>query len=62
MCIRDRTRDTLDVPVTVQIRTMHNGSPTEVVIAETEVVRDDVKTSTDGSTPTPFTFSTFIEL
>ena len=51
-----KTRDTLDVPVTVQIRTMNNGSPTEVVIAETEVVRDDVKTSTDGSTPTPFTF------
>jgi len=52
-----KTKDSTNIPVTVQIRTMNNGSPTELVLAETEIAPADVFLSTNGSTPTPFTFS-----
>lgn len=46
-------------PVTVQIRTMRDGSPTTVIVpfGETEIAPENVTTSNDGSAATRFTFS-----
>ena len=48
----------LNLPVTVQIRTVTNGYPTNVTIpfAERTLTPDKVNLSTDGSVPTRFTF------
>lgn len=45
-------------PVTVDIRTMENGTPTSYIVpgSITTVESADVKTSTDASVPTRFTF------
>ena len=45
-------------PVTVDIRTMENGTPTSYIVpgSITTVAATDVKTSTDASIPTRFTF------
>ena len=49
-----------EIPVTVQIRTMRDGSPTETVLpfGQTFVQSADVNLSDDGSVPTRFTFDT----
>jgi len=46
------------LPVTLQIRTMVNGYPTETVLPFGEVVKNasDISTSTDATTATTFTF------
>ena len=46
------------LPVTLQLRTMFNGYPTEVVLPFGEVVKQasDISTSTDATTATTFTF------
>ena len=52
------TKDDLDIPVTVQLRTMNNGVPTTKVLPFSEVVLspDEINVSTDGSVPTRVTF------
>ena len=54
--------DTL--PVSVEIRTMHNGYPANVVVPFSTVNKNpaDVNTSTDGSTATTFTFESPVYL
>ena len=46
------------MPVSVEIRTMHNGYPANVVVPFSTVTKNpaDVNTSTDGSVATTFTF------
>ena len=53
-----------DIPVTVQIRTMRDGSPTNTVVpfGETQLQPDEVLLSQDGSVATRFTFSTPVYL
>ena len=53
-----------DIPVTVQIRTMRDGSPTNAVVpfGETQLQPDEVLLSQDGSVATRFTFSTPVYL
>ena len=53
-----------DIPVTVQIRTMRDGSPTNTVVpfGETQLQPDEVLLSQDGSVPTRFTFKTPVYL
>jgi len=53
-----RTKDTNNLPVTMQIRTMQTGLPTTTIIPFGEVVLDpsQVNVSLDGKTPTTFTF------
>jgi hypothetical protein len=54
----------MDIPVTFQLRTMQNGSPTINVIPFSEIVIDpaDVQTSGDGSIATPIRFKSPIYL
>ena len=53
-----RTKDDADVPVTLQIRTMNNGLPTQKILPFSEVTLDpdQVNLSGDGSVPTTFEF------
>jgi hypothetical protein len=53
-----------DIPVTLQIRTIIAGTPSNVVIPFSEVTLDPdkINLSTDGSVPTKFTFSSPIYL
>jgi len=53
-----QAKDTNDLPVTMQIRTMQTGLPTTTIIPFGEVILDpsEVKVSADGKTPTTFTF------
>jgi hypothetical protein len=53
-----RSKDTNEIPVTLQIRTMQNGTPTQQVLpfAETIVEAKDVNISEDGTVPTTFIF------
>ena len=57
-------KDTNDIPVTLQLRTMKTGLPTTEVVAFSEVTidPDDITTSTNGSVPTKFTFESPIYL
>ena len=57
------TKDTT-MPVSVEIRTMHNGYPANIVIPFSEVtlLPADVNTSTDGSAKTTFTFESPVYL
>lgn len=52
-------KDDMDMPVTLQIRTMVNGYPTTKILPFSEIVLspDDVTVSSDGSIPTTFNFS-----
>jgi len=52
------TRDTKNLPVTAQIRTMQTGLPTQEILPFGEVILDpsQVNVSTDGTIPTTFTF------
>ena len=58
-----KTKDP-EIPVTVQIRTMRDGSPTNTVLpfGQTFVQPDDVNLSDDGSVATRFTFDTPVYL
>jgi hypothetical protein len=53
-----RSKDDADVPVTLQIRTMNNGLPTQKILPFSEVTLDpdQVNLSSDGSIPTTFEF------
>ena len=53
-----RTKDDADVPVTLQIRTMNNGLPTQKILPFSEVTLDpdQVNLSGDGSVATTFEF------
>ena len=53
-----RTKDDADVPVTLQIRTMNNGLPTQKILPFSEVTLDpdQVNLSADGSVATTFEF------
>jgi hypothetical protein len=59
-----RTKDTNNLPITMQIRTMQTGLPTTTIIPFGEVVLDpsQVNVSEDGRTPTTFTFSSPVYL
>ena len=52
------------IPVTIQIRTMRDGSPTSTVVpfGETKIKVKDVKISDDGSIPSSFKFKTPVYL
>jgi hypothetical protein len=53
-----RSKDTNNIPVTLQIRTMQNGTPTQRILpfAETVMESKDVNISEDGTVPTTFVF------
>jgi hypothetical protein len=53
-----KTKDTKGIPVTLQIRTMQTGFPTQTILPFAEVTLDpkDVKISEDGTAATTFTF------
>ena len=53
-----KTKDTKGIPVTLQIRTMQTGLPTQTILPFAEVTLDpkDVKISEDGTIATTFTF------
>jgi len=52
------------MPVSVEIRTMHNGYPANMVVPFSTVTKNpaDVNTSTDGSSATTFTFESPVYL
>ena len=58
-----KTKDP-NVPITVQIRTMRDGSPSDTVIpfGETQIQPDEVNLSDDGSVATTFKFKTPVYL
>ena len=58
-----KTKDD-NVAVTVQIRTMRDGTPTTTIVpyGEVNIKPSDVKLSDDGSVPTRFTFDTPVYL
>lgn len=58
-----KTKDEV-APVTIQIRTMKEGSPTSIIVpfGETQVDPKDIPLSKDGSAPTTFKFSTPVYL
>jgi len=53
-----RTKDQRNLPVTIQVRTMQTGLPTQEILPFGEVILDpaQVNISADGLTPTTFTF------
>lgn len=59
-----RSIDDMDIPVTLQIRTMNTGIPTQIIVPNSEVVLDpgDVNVSSDGSVATTFQFKSPIYL
>ena len=59
-----RTKDDTDVPVTIQIRTIQNGLPSEFVLPFSEIVLDpdEVQISNDSSIATPIVFKSPIYL
>ena len=58
------TKDDANVPVTIQIRTMQNGLPSELVLPFSEIVLDpdEVQISNDSSIATPIVFKSPIYL
>jgi hypothetical protein len=59
-----KTKDTKGVPVTLQIRSMRDGTPTQEILPFGEIVLNasDVNISEDGTVPTTFTFPSPIYL
>ena len=59
-----RSIDDMDIPVTLQIRTMDTGIPTQIIVPNSEVVLDpgDINVSSDGSVATTFQFKSPIYL
>ena len=58
------TKDESGIPVTMQLRTMENGVPTNTVFPFSEVTLtpDEINLSTDSSVPTRFTFQSPVYL
>jgi hypothetical protein len=58
-----KTKDD-NIPVTVQIRTMRDGSPTTTIVpfGQTNINPEDILLSDNGSAPTKFSFSTPVYL
>jgi hypothetical protein len=52
------SKDDMDIPVSLQLRTMKNGTPSQKVLPLSEIVLNptDVNTSNDGSVATTFEF------
>jgi hypothetical protein len=59
-----KEKDNTDIPVTVEIRTMHNGYPSPIVLPFSEVTLDpsDIQTSDDGSIATSIVFKSPVYL
>jgi hypothetical protein len=59
-----RTKDTNNIPVTLQIRNMINGSPGQLILpfSEISLSPDEVEVSEDGTVPTRFQFSSPVYL
>ena len=59
-----RSVDDMDLPVTLQIRTMRSGIPTQIIVPNSEVILDpnEVNTSSDASEATTFQFKSPIYL
>ena len=59
-----RSKDDMDIPVTIQLRSMENGSPTQHVIPFSEIILepDEVEVSGDGSVATEVRFKAPIYL
>jgi hypothetical protein len=59
-----KTKDTKGIPVTLQIRAMQTGLPTQTILPFSEVTLDpkDVKTSENGTVATTFNFSSPVYL
>jgi hypothetical protein len=59
-----KSKDDMDIPVTIQIRTMQGGLPTQNVVPFSEVVLnpEKISTSQDGSVATPFQFKSPVYL
>ena len=53
-----QTKDDMDIPVTIQIRTMEGGVPTQKVLPFSEIILtpDQINTSTNGTVATRFNF------
>lgn len=53
-----KSKDQNNIPVTLQLRTMANGFPTQEILPFSEIILDpnEVNTSDDGSVATSFTF------
>lgn len=53
-----QSKDDTNIPVSIQIRTMENGTPTKTILpfSDVTVQARDVNISTDSSVPTRFTF------
>ena len=58
------SKDDMDIPVVIQLRTMENGTPTQKIIPFSEIViaPEDVTTSADGSVATSIEFKTPVYL
>ena len=52
------SKDDMEIPVTIQLRTMQNGFPTQHILPLSEIVLDpaDINVSGDGSVATSFNF------
>ena len=59
-----KTKDDMDIPVTLQIRTMQNGFPTQKILPFSEITLDpsQVRTSGDSSVATSFIFKSPVYL
>ena len=59
-----KTKDDMDIPVTLQIRTMQNGFPTQKILPFSEITLDpsQVRTSGDSSVATSFVFKSPVYL
>ena len=59
-----RTKDDMDIPVTLQIRTMQNGFPTQKILPFSEITLDpsQVRVSGDSSVATSFVFKSPVYL
>jgi hypothetical protein len=59
-----KEKDNADVPVSVEIRSMHNGHPSQIILPFSQVDLDpsDIQTSDDGSIATPIIFKSPVYL
>ena len=53
-----QTKDDMDIPMTFQIRTMQNGTPTQKILPFSEIILtpDQINISADGTVPTTVNF------
>jgi hypothetical protein len=57
-----KSKDTNNIPITLQLRTMQAGFPTQNVLAEVELEPSQVNISSDATVPTSFTFKSPVYL